>query len=400
MLGDYFDIIRDSMHTNKTCLIVSYGPVPTPKYQKIEGGGMRCWGLAQGLHARGYAVTVGVNESFPLDVSVSEDIHLTNWREDTDFVSFINSFDAVIINYSMGGPMSYVVDHISDHVTLILDCYVPIYIEVSARDSEDKENEYKNYSVDIQHWNKALCRGDYFLCANEPQKHMYMGSLGALGIINPYSYKTARVFVVPFGVERSVDIPNKRNPYLELGIKKTDSILLWFGGLYPWFNILPLLDAVERISKDNKQFKFVIVGGKNPYNSHPDFLKQYEATREFAEKKKLINHVIYFVDWVDFQDRYNWYQHVKAVISINNVGEENSYSWRTRVMDFVGGELPMITNGGDPLSDSLIRVGAAIKLDAVDDMSLYDTSKGPNAISSRKRKSISGMLWSSLSIQS
>jgi len=334
---------------------------------------MRCWGLAQGLHARGYEVTVAVNENFPLDVSVVDDIHLANWREDAEFASFLNTFDAVVINYSMGGPMSYVVDHISDHVTLVLDCYVPIYIEVSARDSEDTENEYKNYAVDIQHWNKALRRGDYFLCANEPQKHMYMGALGALGIINPYSYKTDRVFVVPFGVERSIDIPNKRNPYLELGIKKTDSILLWFGGLYPWFNIVPLLDAVEKISHENKQFKFVVVGGKNPYNSHPDFVKQYEVAHEFAEKKKLIDKAIYFVDWVDFQDRYNWYQHVDAVISINNVGEENSYSWRTRVMDFVGGELPMITNGGDPLSDSLIAAKAAIRLGAVDETSLYET---------------------------
>lgn len=361
--------------SKKSCLVISYGPTPTPKYQKVEGGGMRCWGLAQGLHSRGYEVTVAINENFPVDISICDDIHLTNWTEDPTFANFLNTFDAVIVSYSMGGPVSFIVDHISDHVTLILDCYVPIYIEVSARNSEDQESEYRNYAMDVRHWNKALCRGDYFLCANEPQKHMYMGALGALGIINPYSYRTNRIFIVPFGVERSVEIPNKRNPYLDLGIKKTDPILLWFGGLYPWFNILPLLDVVKEISAENSEFKFVIVGGKNPYNSHPDFVKQYEIARSFAVKKKLLNKAIYFVDWVDFDDRYNWYQHVKAVISINNLGEENSYSWRTRVMDFVGGELPMITNGGDPLSDSLITAGAAIKLSATDKAALYTTLK-------------------------
>ena len=62
----------------KSCLIISYGPVPTPQYQKIEGGGMRCWGLALGLQQNGYDVTVAVNQSFPLDISSQDDIALIN----------------------------------------------------------------------------------------------------------------------------------------------------------------------------------------------------------------------------------------------------------------------------------------------------------------------------------
>jgi len=355
----------------KTCLIVSYGPVPTPRYQKIEGGGQRCWGLALGLKANGYDVTVAINNSFPLDTAENEGIHLINWGEDQQFAEKINTFDSVIMNYAMGGPMTFVVDNISDHVQLVLDCYVPIYIEVSARDSTDKVTEYSNYSHDIIHYNKALKRGDYFLCANIPQKHMYMGALSALGIINPYSYKTPRVLVVPFGVESSIDIANERNPYTELGIQKKDFTLLWFGGLYPWFNIQPLLNTIKRLSKENKDFKFVIVGGKNPYNQNPDFIKQYDTTYSYFKKNNLINKSVFFVDWVDFSDRINWYRHATVVISINNIGEENIYSWRTRVMDYVWGEIPMLTNGGDPLSDSLLTAGAAIRLESTEEEALY-----------------------------
>ena len=357
----------------KTCLIISYGPIPTPKYQKIEGGGMRCWGLALGLRSKGYDITIGVNDNFPLDVSSVEDINLINWQENDRFKEAINVYDIVIINYSMGGPMSFVVDAISDHVTLVLDCYVPIYIEVSARESADVATEYSNYSHDIVHYNKALKRGDYFLCANIPQKHMYMGVLGALGILNPYSYKKERILVVPFGVESALDIQHPHNPYQELGIKKDDFVLLWFGGLYPWFNIKPLLSAIKKISAERSNFKFVIVGGRNPFNSHPDFIKQYTTTHAFMKENDLLDTSVYFVDWVDFSDRVNWFQHAKAVISINNVGEENIYSWRTRVMDFVWGEIPMITNGGDPLSDSLISHNAAIELEDIDESTLYQT---------------------------
>ena len=263
------------MINDKTCLIISFGPVPTPKYQKIEGGGMRCWGLALGMQSKGYNVTVGVNSNFLLDVASINNISLINWQEDDKFKETINLYDIVIVNYSMGGPMTYIVDNISDHVRLILDCYVPIYIEVSARDSEDKATEYSNYSHDIIHYNKALQRGDYFLCANIPQKHLYTGVLSALGVINPYSYKKERILVVPFGIESGLNIDNPHNPYLSLGIKKSDFVLLWFGGLYPWFNINPLLDTVKKLSSEQSNFKFVIVGGKNPYNNHPDFVKQY-----------------------------------------------------------------------------------------------------------------------------
>jgi len=359
---------------NKTCLVISYGPVPTPKYQKIEGGGMRCWGLALGLTANGYDVTVAVNNGFPVDITkTKEGVHLLNWQEDAKFAELINSYDSVIISYSMGGPTSFVIDYISDHVTLILDCYVPIYIEVSARNSADKTLEYTNYRTDIMHYNKALKRGDYFLCANVPQKHMYMGVLSALGVINPYSYEKERVLLVPFGVESTLNINNSHNPYHELGIKKDDFTLLWFGGLYPWFNIEPLLEVIKDLSIKQPKLKFVIVGGKNPYNNHPDFIRQYEVARKYAENNNLIDKAILFVDWVDFNDRINWYQHADVVISINNIGEENIYSWRTRVMDYVWGEIPMITNGGDPLSDELIATESAIKLKDLEKKTIYDT---------------------------
>jgi glycosyltransferase involved in cell wall biosynthesis len=356
----------------KTCLIVSYGPVPTPKYQKIEGGGMRCWGLALGMQSKGYDVSIGINNNFPLDTSSIAGVHLLNWQEGEAFKDVLNLYDIVIINYSMGGPMSFVIDHLSDHVVLVLDCYVPIYIEVSARESADVATEYSNYSHDIIHYNKALKRGDYFLCANVPQKHMYMGVLGALGILNPYSYKKERILIVPFGVESNLNIEHPHNPYRDLGIKKDDFVLLWFGGLYPWFNIKPLLNTIKKITTENKTFKFVIVGGKNPFNSHPDFVKQYDTTYDFMKKNKLLDVSTYFVDWVDFADRINWFQNAKAVISLNNVGEENLYSWRTRVMDYVWGEIPMITNGSDPLSDDLIAHGAAIKLQDTTETTLYE----------------------------
>lgn len=345
----------------KNILILSYGPVPTPEFQKIEGGGMRCWGLATGLRDNGHNVTVGVFDEFKQTLEIHQDIKLYNWKLDDNFANYMNSFDAVIVSYSMGDLSVFVANKLSHHITLVLDCYVPIFIELSARDSHDLGQELKNYLYEVKRFNHVLKRGDFFLCANIPQKHMYAGILGSLGILNPYSYRQDRLLLVPFGIDRESKGNVIANPYTKL-TNKNDFVLLWFGGLYPWFNFAPLVNAIEKLSKKS-DFKFFLVGGKNPYNNHPDFVRQYEDVTKAFTKLGLLNKTVFLVDWIDFDKRVSWYKNADAVISINQQGDENEYSWRTRVMDYLWGEVPMLTNGGDPLSDELIEKGGALKID-------------------------------------
>jgi glycosyltransferase involved in cell wall biosynthesis len=364
-----------SASQTKTCLVVSYGPVPTPQYQKVEGGGMRAWGLATGLKAHGVDVTVGINDSFPQKLKEHDGIRLLNWGQNQQFADLMNSYDAVLVSYTMGSDSVFVAEHINDSVQLILDAYVPIYVEISARESKDIDTEYSNYMADIARFNKVLRRGDYFLCASQSQKTFYVGVLSALGIINPRSYREDRVLIAPFGIH---DLPAKasHNPYKKLGIKDGDFTALWFGGLYPWFRIDELLDAILKLSK-NPGFNFVFVGGRNPFNPNPDFSKQYETALAFAEKHGLLDKSVFFVDWVDFDQRMNWFKHADVVISLNQPGQENGFSWRTRVMDFVWGELAILTNGGDPLSEDLIVANAALRLT---DLSASELTKSLKAL--------------------
>lgn len=57
--------------------------------------------------------------------------------------------------------------------------------------------------------------------------------------------------------------------------------------------------------------------------------------------------------------------HSDVIVSLNQEGEENKYSWRTRVMDFVWGESVIITNGGDPLSEELVAIKGAVRTDSL-----------------------------------
>ncbi len=353
--------MHDEIKRDAKVLIISWSPIPTPKYQKIEGSGQRFFGLATGLQKNGIKdITIAVGTIYPLDVNEVSGIKLFNYDFDDELVERLTEYDTIILNYAIHGA-AFIAKNIPKTTQVIYDVYGPAYIESLARDPEDLIGTYiGNLSAVNDVFNKILPRGDYFLYANDAQEKFYTGVLVTLGIINQFSYKTNRLLRVPFGI----DVPDVKivykNPYTQYGIKDGDFALLWFGGLYPWFDITKILDTIK--ANKGSHIKLIIVGGNNPQNQHPDFIKHYQNVVDYIHSHNLDKDVV-LIDWVDFATRRMYYEHADAIISMNGEGKENSYSWRTRVMDYVGSTTPLITNGGDPLSDELLEIGAAFRID-------------------------------------
>lgn len=348
----------------KKILIISNGPVPTPEQKTVEGGGLRAWGLANGLREqkRDLEVVVGYNEVFRKEDFTSErnGIRVMTWTIST-LAEIIQDFDSILVSYCAGDITNAVIDNIRDDQQLILDAYVPIYVEISARDSDDKNREYDGFNYENRIWTKALKRGDIVLCANEKQKEFYTGVLASLGRINPITYGDDDILkIVPYGVYE--DQPVAKDKPISKFTKNPDTFkLLWFGGIYPWFDLDSLLVAIKEVNL-KVPVELTMVGIRNPFNQHPDFIKKYEDTIKQI-KESGIEKFVHIVDWVDFNTRADWYLDADAVISINNIGLENKYAWRTRSVDYIWSDLPMITNGKDPISNLLEENNALILLD-------------------------------------
>lgn len=355
------------------CLVLSYGPVPTPEHDKVEGGGLRCWGLAKGLRANNadLDIVVAYNDSYKKDKHTSsyEGIGITTWTLET-LPQLISEYDTVIVSYCMGDLSRVAARSVNTDQQLVLDCYVPIYVEISARQSDNLESEYASFMHETHGWAEVLRRGDVFLCANEAQKRFYQGVLSALGRVNPATYGEQLILVVPYGIYRDVPLA-KSQPITNLLSKRNDKHaqkfkkVLWFGAIYPWFDLRVLTDAVVEANK-TLPIKLIVVGAKNPFNNHPDFVQKYDQFTQYLESNPAAREHVIMQDWIEFSDRADWYLDSDAVILINKLGDENELAWRTRLVDYMWADLPILTNGGDPLSEVLIAGGAAHRLERTD----------------------------------
>ncbi len=355
----------------KKCLILSHGPVPTPEHPVVEGGGLRCWGLARGIKTNNpdIEVTVAYHESHSKtnQTENSESINVYTWNNDS-LPELIKDFDTIIVSYCMGGLSTSVAHYIRPEQQLVLDCYVPIYVEVSARNSKDIEGEYHAFSGDVGRWAEVLKRGDLFLCASPAQKRYYQGVLSALGRINPVTYEQDNILIVPYGIYRDKPVA-KDKPITKLVGDKKYKKVLWFGGIYPWFDLRQLVDAVHMVNKKIPT-KLIIVGAKNPYNTHPDFVSKYEELVSYINSSQELKDTVVIQDWINFEDRADWYLDSDCVVVINKLGQENELAWRTRLVDFMWADLPIITNGGDSLGESLLAKDAAFRFHGTDKTSI------------------------------
>lgn len=363
----------------KKCIIFSYGPVPTPEQDKVEGGGLRCWGLAKGLRESDpeLDITVAYHESYkkPNHTDLFESITIETWNNDT-IESLMSDKDSVIVSYCMGDLSVITTEKVKSNQQLILDCYVPAYVEISARGSDDLRGEYDAFHNEVNRWALVLRRGDVYLCANPNQKRYYQGVLSGLGRINPATYQDDPIKIVPYGVYKEAPVITEKPITKKLKDKAEDyKKVLWFGAVYPWFDLRDLIEAINKLNKEVPT-KLIIVGAKNPFNGHPDFVKRYEDLIEYIENNAEARNNIILEEWVEFNERANWYLDSDIVISINKIGEENELAWRTRLVDYIWADLPIITNAGDPLGDELVEAGAARKLDDISTEGLLKSLKG------------------------
>lgn len=244
---------------------------------------------------------------------------------------------------------------------IIIDAYVPGPLELLEHFKNDpiQERQGKVFS-EASNLILSFKMADGILCASEKQRELWLGFLLGQKLITPALYdqdSSLRHFlaVVPFGLSSTP--PQKKGKGLreKFGLQANDKVILWGGGIWNWFDPLSLIKAMKMISQKRSDIKLVFMGVKPP---DPDLPTTSMSTRAVQSAKELglLDHNVFFnYDWVPYEERQNFLLDANIGASTHFDHLETCFSFRTRVLDYLWAQLPILATQGDSFAELIER---------------------------------------------
>ncbi|GAC1385309.1 MAG: hypothetical protein NVSMB42_04540 [Herpetosiphon sp.] len=254
----------------------------------------------------------------------------------------------------------------SDRV-MICDLYDPFMFENLAAHASDADGEATYmYQFNLDLVLDQLRRGDYFICANERQRDLWLGMLTSLGRVNHATYAVdpslrALIDVVPFGLPSKP--PVHLRPVMKgvwSGVASTDRIILWGGGVWNWLDVSTPLRAMAILAKEHPDIKLCFMGKARPadswYTSADAFDRLDRDVEQLASSLGVLGNNVFFNDhWVPVDQRGAYLLEADAGIISHTLTLETHYSARTRALDYLWAGLPIVTTGGDTVAQWVER---------------------------------------------
>jgi glycosyltransferase involved in cell wall biosynthesis len=353
----------------KRLLVVSNDEVGS----RMAGPGIRYYNFARELSKR-HHVTLVVPTLPNEPMGEFDVLRASDWRG-RRFRSLARSQDVVIAQTLRSWTMTALA---RIDVRIIYDLYDPFLIgNLGFHAGEDVSPRYRRaaFRAPTLLQEVALLSGSAFICASERQRDLWLGMLGALGRIDP---ETAAqdpslrdiIDVVPFGLESEPPVATQRAlKGVVPGIRDTDKVLLWGGGIWNWFDPLTPIRAIHALSRDRDDVKLFFLGVRHPNPGVHQTAMTAQAV-ELAKDLDVYDRFVFFnFGWVPYAERANYLLEADLGISSHLDTLEARFSFRTRLLDYFWAGLPTVATEGDVLSD-LVRdedLGRTVGVERVED---------------------------------
>lgn len=228
---------------------------------------------------------------------------------------------------------------------VIVDCYTPLLFEkatYACMSSDPAGRLYEARKVSEAIWKK----GTQFLCASQYQKHYLIGELaGKRGSI-------PEIFCIRTYMGKIK--PQK--------LSKSDK-LVWFGGVYPWMDMVTFLQAINIVYAKDQSLKVDIIG--------PKFKKKlgFESIWENISLK-INTKFVKVLDWMEKNKAEAKLCDYSLAINWAKKTPEDILAYRSRLISLLLAGIPILTNGDDEISCLIQRFKAGVKLESVKDLSM------------------------------
>jgi glycosyltransferase involved in cell wall biosynthesis len=324
---------------------------------RLAGPGIRCVELGRQLALAGHDVTVVAIESAP---AVLPGLTIVGRQSQSGIDAMARSHDAILVE---GLSLVRYPSLRRVSIPIIVDLYDPFPLAVLEQESRHamsmRESSSRNITTALR---DLLQCGDFFICASERQRDLWLGSLLEAGRINPRTWDADSslrrlIDVVPFGVS---DLPPPiRQPQdrarISPQLDERASVLLWAGGIYNWFDPLSLIRSVARVHSEFPNIRLVFMSTTHPNQGVPGRMWMPERAHSLADQLGVLGTVVIFNDtWVPYEHRGDWLAAADCGVSTHFDHAETRFAFRTRILDYLWARLPIICSDGDVLAD-LVR---------------------------------------------
>jgi glycosyltransferase involved in cell wall biosynthesis len=262
---------------------------------------------------------------------------------------------------------------------IVFDIYDPLHLETLALTKGHSGPARDNHvRASVEMLNNQIERGDFLICASDRQRDLFIGQLCALGRANPLTYDpdpTLRrlIDVVPFGLPDQP--PEHRRSVLRgvvPGIRQTDDVLVWAGGIYDWFDPLTLIRAVHGLAKRRPSVRLYFMGLRHPNPDVPPMQMAIDARALAAELGLAGRNVFFNEGWVDYSERQNFLLEANVGVTVHFDSAETRFSFRTRALDYLWAGLPIVATEGDAFAELIEREGLGLTVPAEDPEALEE----------------------------
>lgn len=241
---------------------------------------------------------------------------------------------------------------------LVVDLYDPMHFEqLEQRGQGSPDARTKAVELSIEVLNAQLTRGDFFICASERQRALWLGHLAGLGRLNAANYDhdpslRRLIDVCPFGVPAAVPVQDRHALREGVpGITSTDRIALWAGGLHDWLDPAGVVRAIDLLRDRHDDVRLVFQGTQHPNPDVPEMAAATECRRLADELGLTDKNVFFLPGWVPVDDRQSVLLDADVGVCSHHDHLEATFSFRTRIIDYLWAGVPVVTTRGDLLGD-------------------------------------------------
>lgn len=246
-------------------------------------------------------------------------------------------------------------------IKVIVDAYDPSPLELIEQLKHEPVGvrQEKVFSA-ISNLLFSFKMADGILCASEKQRDFWMGFITAQKRLHPALYDqdpSCQQFieVVPFGLPENPPQKKGKGLRAKYGFKDTDKMVLWGGGIWNWFDPLSAIRAIKLLSATRTDIKLVFMGVKPP---DPALAEMEMSGQAWALAKELdvLNHIVFFnQEWIPYEERQAILLEADVGLSTHFDHLETRFSFRTRLLDYLWANLPIVATKGDVFAELIER---------------------------------------------